>query len=248
MPQRCFALIPAAGIGLRAGSGSPKQYASLNGEAMLAHTIRAFARAPEIELVAVVLAPGDAWPACAAGRAITDEFPGRLRFFGVGGETRAASVLNGLDALADTARADDWMLVHDAARPCITPRMIADLVAALRDDPVGGLLALPVPDTVKRADAAGRVAASSSSAAIWAASGPPTFRRTRPRSVLWVIPTPASLMATGYPSSSAARTASVEVPTTRSGTNGTPNSASSCFDASSERACATARSDRKSVV
>ena len=176
MPQRCFALIPAAGIGLRAGSGSPKQYASLNGEAMLAHTIRAFARAPEIELVAVVLAPGDAWPACAAGRAIADEFPGRLRFFGVGGETRAASVLNGLDALADTARADDWMLVHDAARPCITPRMIADLVAALRDDPVGGLLALPVPDTVKRADAAGRVAATVPREGLWLAQTPQMFR------------------------------------------------------------------------
>ena len=176
MPPRCFALIPAAGVGSRTGSELPKQYALLNGEPMIVHTVRAFARAPEIALVTLVLAPADRWPESPPARAMLDEFPGRLRIRMQGGETRAASVSNGLDAIADTAGADDWVLVHDAARPCITPTMIAEMIAGLRDDAVGGLLALPVPDTVKRADAEGRVAATVSRDGLWLAQTPQMFR------------------------------------------------------------------------
>ena len=176
MTPRCFALIPAAGVGMRAGADLPKQYASLNGEPMIVHTVRAFARAPEIALVAVVLAPADNRLESLPARAILDEFPDRVRLLRQGGESRAASVINGLDAIADTAGADDWVLVHDAARPCITPGMIADLIASLRDDAVGGLLALPVPDTVKRADAEGRVAATVSREGLWLAQTPQMFR------------------------------------------------------------------------
>ena len=176
MSPRCFALIPAAGVGSRAGIELPKQYAPLNGEPMIVHTVRAFARAPEIALVTVVLAAADRWLESPPALAMLDEFPGRLRILTQGGETRAASVSNGLDAIADLAGPDDWVLVHDAARPCITPTMIAEMIAALRDDAVGGLLALPVPDTVKRADAEGRVAATVSRADLWLAQTPQMFR------------------------------------------------------------------------
>ena len=176
MAPRCFALIPAAGAGIRAGAAVPKQYVPLNGEPMLVHTIRAFVRCPAIATVRVILAPDDAWGDSADAATIRAEAGARLLFDRVGGATRSQSVVNGLRVLASMALADDWVLVHDAARPCISARMIADLVAELADDSIGGLLAVPVPDTLKRADAAGRVATTIARDGVWMAQTPQMFR------------------------------------------------------------------------
>ncbi len=170
MSPRFLALIPAAGIGERAGSGVPKQYAPINGQPMLTHTIAAFTGCASIEAVHVILAAHDNWPETLGG----SRFPSNVQFHRSGGPTRAQSVLNGLKAIE--ADAADWILVHDAARPCITPAMIEGLIAALKDDAVGGLLALPVPDTVKRANSEGRVAETISREGLWLAQTPQMFR------------------------------------------------------------------------
>ena len=170
MPLRFHALIPAAGVGARAGTQVPKQYAPLLGKPMLAHTIAAFTACTRIDAVHVVIAPDDNWLETLEGSASR----GNAQIHRVGGATRAQSVLNGLGAI-DSA-SDDWILVHDAARPCITPAMIESLIAALKDDGVGGLLALPVPDTVKRASADGRVAETISREGLWLAQTPQMFR------------------------------------------------------------------------
>ena len=174
--SRCFALIPAAGAGSRAASALPKQYMPLNGEAMLVHTVRAFLAVPRIAMVQVVLSPDDAWDRGDGARAIREAGGARLEFAAVGGATRAQSVVAGLAALADRAGDDDWVLVHDAARPCITGDMINRLIDAVGDDPTGGLLGLPVPDTVKRADAQGRVEATIERRSLWLAQTPQMFR------------------------------------------------------------------------
>ena len=170
MPVRFFALIPAAGAGERAGMDVPKQYQPILGKPMLGHTIAAFAQCAMIEAIHIVISAQDNWPETIGG----SRFSEKAHFHHVGGATRAQSVLNGLNAIG--ADAADWILVHDAARPCITPAMIESLIATLRDDPVGGLLALPVPDTVKRADAEGRVSETVSRDGLWFAQTPQMFR------------------------------------------------------------------------
>lgn len=165
-----FALIPAAGVGERAGTTVPKQYAPLLDKPMLMHTIAAFAAAPSITATHVVVSPQDKWIETLGGSG----FPANCKIHRVGGATRAGSVLNGLKAI--DADKDDWVLVHDAARPCITPALIEALISALRDDKVGGLLALPVSDTVKRADSAGRVRETISRDGLWLAQTPQMFR------------------------------------------------------------------------
>jgi 2-C-methyl-D-erythritol 4-phosphate cytidylyltransferase len=182
MPPRLFALIPAAGVGQRAGSEVPKQYAELLGKPLLAHAVAAFAAVSSVESIHVVVSPGDEWLKTLGG----SHFPANCRFHRVGGATRAQSVLNGLRAMA--ADESDWVLVHDAARPCITPAMIESLIAALNGDDIGGLLALPVPDTVKRADSAGRVAETISREGLWLAQTPQMFRYGALRAALERFP------------------------------------------------------------
>lgn len=165
-----YALIPAAGVGARAGSAVPKQYAPINGRAMLLHTVAAFAAVPALAGIHLVISPEDEWLETLDRSA----FPANCHIHRIGAATRAGSVLNGLRALQ--ANEDDWVLVHDAARPCITPAMIEGLIAALKDDAVGGLLALPVPDTVKRARDDGRVAKTISREDLWLAQTPQMFR------------------------------------------------------------------------
>ena len=137
---------------------------------MLEHTIAAFVECAAIEAVHVIVSPQDQRAQTLGASA----YSSRARFHRVGGSTRAQSVLNGIEALK--ADESDWVLVHDAARPCITPTMIEALIAALRDDPVGGLLALPVPDTVKRSDADGKVSETISRDGLWLAQTPQMFR------------------------------------------------------------------------
>ena len=163
-PPRYFALIPAAGVGARMGADCPKQYLTIAGQPMLRHTVAAFLNSPLIAHTFVVVSPGDAY--------IDEVIRGLVgvTVLRCGGATRKESVLNGLQAIDGQLAADDWVLVHDAARPGLTPALIAKLVGAIGDSAVGGLLALPVVDTVKRVEA-GRV-------------------QTVPRDGLWLAQTP----------------------------------------------------------
>ncbi|MCG9098520.1 2-C-methyl-D-erythritol 4-phosphate cytidylyltransferase [Laribacter hongkongensis] len=167
--SRCLALVPAAGGGSRMGADRPKQYLDLAGAPLLAHTLRRLLAEPRLARVLVVLAPDDVW---------FDRFDWpqdvRLEILRVGGATRAESVRNGL--LHAGAAADDWVLVHDAARCCLPPDALDRLIDTLQADPVGGLLALPVADTLKRETSGQRVAQTVSREGLWLAQTPQMFR------------------------------------------------------------------------
>lgn len=173
-PPRHFALIPAAGVGARIGGACPKQYMPLAGKPMLLHTLDTFAASPLIEHTFVVVSPEDGYitEILASARHLET----RVSVLFNGGATRHRSVLNGLHAIRESLDDDDWVLVHDAARPGLTGELIERLVCALRDDAVGGLLALPVVDTLKRADGAGRAAQTVARESLWAAQTPQMFR------------------------------------------------------------------------
>lgn len=172
------ALVPAAGTGSRMGTMSsretPKQYLPLAGYPMIWHGLSALCATPAISSVFVVLAPDDsAWP--------TEMMKGlgqKLHVVRCGGETRAQSVANGLRAMTDVlgAIADDWVLVHDAARPCLSREMIERLVSEVGDDDAGGLLAVPVADTLKRCDEHGRSRQTVPRDGLWQAQTPQMFR------------------------------------------------------------------------
>ena len=167
-----IALVPAAGAGSRMQSDCPKQYLPLHGEPLIAHTLRALARESRIAQIVVVVSPDDAYWA----RYDWLEWQGRLRVLRCGGETRAQSVLNGLNALSADTVDETWVLVHDAARPCLPRGALARLIDAVQFDAVGGLLAVPVADTLKRAGADGRVAATEPRKSLWQAQTPQMFR------------------------------------------------------------------------
>ena len=170
-----YALIPAAGAGSRFRGEVPKQYLPLAGKPMLWHAVKVLCAAP-IENVFVVLAPEDRqfaqfdWSA----------FAGKLEPLYCGGETRRDTVYNGMVAAMAAVDADDWMLVHDAARPCLPKQDLMNLIRETGDDRIGGILALPVSDTVKKAgkDEAGvqRVAATEDRSQLWLAQTPQMFR------------------------------------------------------------------------
>ena len=166
---RCFALLPSAGCGSRAGTAQPKQYQPVAGAPMVQHTLAAFAQVPRLDGVLVVVAPGDDMLASDAAT--------RRTVAPCGGATRAESVLNGLNYLLQHGAAPhDWVLVHDAARCLVTPALIDALIDACLPDAVGGLLALPLADTLKAAGADGRVAATLDRADKWLAQTPQMFR------------------------------------------------------------------------
>jgi len=164
---RCHALVPCAGSGSRAGTAQPKQYQPLAGRPLVQHTLAALGAVARIDRLLVVVAPGDD----------TLRQPGaRWQLADCGGATRAESVCNGLDhLLASGAAPRDWVLVHDAARCLLTPALVDALIDACLPDAVGGLLALPLPDTLKRAQD-GRVAATVERADKWLAQTPQMFR------------------------------------------------------------------------
>lgn len=170
---RFFALIPCAGQGTRAVGDSqqaslPKQYQPIAGVPMVMHTLKAFAQVPRIASCLVVVAPGDEF---LAGQA-----PVGVEVAPCGGDSRAASVLGGLAQLAASGgEADDWVLVHDAARCLVTAALIDQLIDSCHSDPVGGLLAQPVPDTLKQGQD-GRVLATVSRDEKWQAQTPQMFR------------------------------------------------------------------------
>ncbi len=170
--SKFYALIPAAGSGSRMGAELPKQYLPLAGKPLLFHALNGLCANRSIERVFVVLAQGD------KRYAQYDWQPLATRFEPLycGGATRAASVFNGLLAVRDEVGADDWMLVHDAARPCLAPAVLERLIAALRDEMTGGLLALPVVDTLKRGDADAYVMQTEAREHLWQAQTPQMFR------------------------------------------------------------------------
>jgi 2-C-methyl-D-erythritol 4-phosphate cytidylyltransferase len=164
------ALVPAAGFGARMGNELPKQYLPLAGKPMIAYALDTLCTCPEISTVFVVLSPGDTqfqgydW----------SRYGDKLQLLFCGGETRAESVANGLHS--SELEPDDWVLVHDAARPCLTQAHLAKLIAELRNDPVGGILAVPVADTLKRADSQQRIVRTESRELLWQAQTPQMFR------------------------------------------------------------------------
>ncbi|MFI5446292.1 2-C-methyl-D-erythritol 4-phosphate cytidylyltransferase [Polaromonas sp. UC242_47] len=174
---RFFALIPCAGQGTRAiaesaaqqaGTTLPKQYQPIAGIPMVQHTLQAFSQVPRIASCLVVIAPGDNF--------FSQQPSTAYEVAACGGASRAATVLNGLSQLASTgAEPDDWVLVHDAARCLITPALIEQLIDACYCDPVGGLLAQPVPDTLKQGKD-GRVLATVDRVDKWLAQTPQMFR------------------------------------------------------------------------
>jgi len=164
---RYFALIPAAGVGARMGAASPKQYLKIGGKPMLRHTLDAFLTSELVAHTFVVVSPDDPYiDTVAPNHGVTV-----LR---CGGATRMESVRNGLAVLASTLAPSDWVLVHDAARPGLTPELIGKLITETGNHPAGGLLALPVVDTVKRG-IDGEACGTIPRAGLWLAQTPQMF-------------------------------------------------------------------------
>jgi 2-C-methyl-D-erythritol 4-phosphate cytidylyltransferase len=170
-PPRCWVIVPAAGRGERMQSAQPKQYLPLAGATVLEHALKPFIEHPRVAGIVVALAEDDVqWQTLACAR-------NALVRRTSGGDHRMHSVLNGLNALAGQADTQDWALVHDAARPCLARKDLDRLFDALQGEPVGGLLALPMSDTVKRADTTGqRVAVTIDRRGLWSAQTPQMFR------------------------------------------------------------------------
>ncbi|WP_134677478.1 2-C-methyl-D-erythritol 4-phosphate cytidylyltransferase [Ectopseudomonas khazarica] len=171
MSARFWLVIPAAGIGARMAADRPKQYLQVAGRSILEHTLQRFLDHPALRGVVVSLAADDPyWPVLAVA---SDP---RIRR-AAGGRERADSVLAGLETLKNEGAADDdWVLVHDAARPNLALEDLQRLLDSLADDPVGGLLAVPARDTLKRAGADGRVQETVDRSVIWQAYTPQMFR------------------------------------------------------------------------
>jgi 2-C-methyl-D-erythritol 4-phosphate cytidylyltransferase len=167
-----FALVPAAGQGTRMGDSLPKQYLPVAGRPMMFHSLEALAAVGRIDHVIVILSPLDRhW-----GGHDWSAFPDKIEALFAGGASRGESVANALALLADRAAADDWILVHDAARPCIATRLVEQFLDEVGDDPVGGLLAMPLADTLKRAEDSMRVGETIPREGLWRAQTPQMFR------------------------------------------------------------------------
>lgn len=168
---RLWAVVPAAGRGARFGGEVPKQYLDVAGEPLLAHTLRALLAHPNVQGAVVVLAAEDArWPGWS-------ELSGKPVRTCVGGQARADSVLAGLAALPGDVRADDFVLVHDAARPNLCIADLDQLLERGGSDPVGAVLAAPVRDTLKRAGDDGGIDGTAPRERLWRALTPQMFRR-----------------------------------------------------------------------
>lgn len=167
---KCWGVIPAAGTGLRMASDIPKQYLPLAGATVLEHSLAALLDSDLIESVVVALSADDEH--AAALHSLQDTRVLRVE----GGRQRSDSVLAGLKALERLASPGDWVLVHDAARPCVSPQDISSLVRAVIDAGVGGILAAPVVDTVKRSGGDNRVQETLPRERLWCAQTPQMFR------------------------------------------------------------------------
>ena len=168
---RFHVIIPAAGIGSRMGADAPKQYLNLHGKSLIQYVIKVFDQAIKINTVHVLLNQEDAhW------RSTYLHLSSKLQVHYCGGDTRAHTVLNGLIAIESQVEAEDWVLVHDAARPGLSNRLLNQLLSTLEKDEVGGLLAIPLADTLKRADGEQRVSSTIPRNDLWQAQTPQMFR------------------------------------------------------------------------
>ena len=168
--SRNIALIPAAGVGARFGAGKPKQYVQIHGQSVLQHTLNVFLAHPQIDYIAVILSPDDETLQTASSN--------KVGLFKCGGDSRAETVRNGVNALLHSglAAADDNILVHDAARCCLPAEALSRLIDAAGNQAQGGILAVPVADTLKRADAHGRIETTVPRAGLWQAQTPQLFQ------------------------------------------------------------------------
>jgi 2-C-methyl-D-erythritol 4-phosphate cytidylyltransferase len=167
---RRWAVVPAAGRGERFGGSRPKQYVPLLGRPVLSWSLAALLAEPSIRGIVVALAPGDRRFA-----RLPEARDPRVRSC-PGGTRRELSVANALAALAGEARDEDWVLVHDAARPCLHPDDLRALLDVVGEDAVGGLLALPLSDTLKAADPRGCCARTLPRDGLWRALTPQMIR------------------------------------------------------------------------
>ena len=184
--ERIWAVVPCGGSGSRAGGTVPKQYRAVAGLPVVAHTLQALAQVPAVSGLILAVAPGDEWltgplegvPAEGLGGlpAVSARAAGWLHALPVAGATRAHTVYNALQAWRGQGAGErDWVLVHDAARCLTTPEQIAGLIEACRTDPVGGLLALKLPDTLKQG-VHNRASATVPREDKWLAQTPQMFR------------------------------------------------------------------------
>jgi 2-C-methyl-D-erythritol 4-phosphate cytidylyltransferase len=181
-----WCIVPGGGKGKRMGADIPKQYLMIAGKTVAEHTLEKLCRVPQIREVIVAVAEDDsAWPALLArlsgkssgkpSEKSPERPPEKIRR-ACAGKERVHSVLNALNAIADRAGADDWVMVHDIARPCVHPDDIARLIGQLQGNPWGGLLAAPVTDTLKRAAVDFSVAETIKRENVWRAFTPQMFR------------------------------------------------------------------------
>ena len=172
---RHVALVPAAGVGARFGAATPKQYVRLAGKTVLQHSAEVLLACDQIDAVAIVVSAADGhidsvYP--------SSGLPEKLHILRCGGDSRAETVRNGTQALLAQGllAADDWLLVHDAARCCLPATALQRLLDTVAAHPVGGLLAMPLADTLKRANGQHSVAATLNRSHLWQAQTPQMFR------------------------------------------------------------------------
>ncbi|WP_118846720.1 2-C-methyl-D-erythritol 4-phosphate cytidylyltransferase [Neisseria lactamica] len=171
MKRKNIALIPAAGIGARFGTDKPKQYVEIGGKTVLEHTVCIFQNHPSIDMTVVVVSPEDV-----LADGFQTAFAG-VEVWKIGGRTRAETVRNGVEKLLETglASADDNILVHDAARCCLPSEALTRLIEQAGNAAEGGILAIPVADTLKRAEG-GQISATVDRSGLWQAQTPQLFR------------------------------------------------------------------------
>lgn len=171
MKRKNIALIPAAGIGARFGADKPKQYVEIGGKTVLEHTVCIFQNHPSIDMTVVIVSPEDV-----LADGFQTAFAG-VEVWKIGGRTRAETVRNGVEKLLETglASADDNILVHDAARCCLPSEALTRLIEQAGNAAEGGILAIPVADTLKRAEG-GRISATVERTSLWQAQTPQLFR------------------------------------------------------------------------
>ena len=168
---RFHIIIPAAGAGNRMATAIPKQYLPLCGKPIVSHCIQTFFSCPRIASINLALSVEDFF-----WRSLTLDSNSRLNLHYTGGDTRAQTVLNTLEAMRPNVAEDDWILVHDAARPGLTTALLNQLLDAVEHDDVGGLLALPLADTLKQSNAEQRVEKTIPREGLWQAQTPQMFR------------------------------------------------------------------------
>lgn len=171
MKRKNIALIPAAGIGARFGADKPKQYVEIGGKTVLEHTVCIFQNHPSIDMTVVIVSPEDV-----LADGFQTAFAG-VEVWKIGGRTRAETVRNGVEKLLETglASADDNILVHDAARCCLPSEALTRLIEQAGNAAEGGILAIPVADTLKRAEG-GQISATVDRSGLWQAQTPQLFR------------------------------------------------------------------------